>query len=568
MTIRSGISKKKSRWRWQLVKLTSLVWAGFSTLAAVLPVRAAEQIEFSYSLLGFYLPVDSLETYAQTGTVDSQLGFYFQFVDSTVEDELRNALQLSHQISPWELSQMLYSPIGEEVLQNLGTLIRTESEQNGFYALRAALIQSAEDPEGLSVLGVLRHFPTQTIHVDIAQILQLSQHLSEFAALTGQVVNEIHVRSQAAAKADSVNLSALPSLQENGPFPFTLQTLMLQDESRQRQIPTDLYIPTFGTALPSSIPVVVYSHGYGETRTASAPFLKLLASYGFVVAAPEHIGSDYQFQQDLLTGLRQESFAVSEFVDRPLDISYVLDTLEQQNAAEFGGRLNLQQVGVVGHSFGGYTVLALAGATVDFEQLQNHCQQGFLWQSFDNALLLECRALELKSLPQSVELLTSGQLRDPRVQAVLAITPVAGPVFGQQSLSQIEIPVMMFSGTKDPVTPIIPEQLRAFSWMTMPDRYLLTADNAAHDVQITSLVDRFLLPANLDVSATEALDSFLTHLRTVGLAFMQVYVAEQSDYQPYLQAAYVESLDITPFDFSLIRSFSPEDFEQLTHKTD
>jgi predicted dienelactone hydrolase len=488
-------------------------------------------------------------------------------LDAVTEAKVRDALQVSHQISPWQLSQLLYSPIGEETLQNIGSLIQTESRQNGFYALRSALIQSAADPEGLSLLGMLRHFPIQSIHIDVARIMQLSDHLSKFAALSNQVENEIRTRAEvSAAKEGAVDVASLPQLQDQGTFQFTKQTLMLRDDRRNRTIPTDLYVPEFGATPPSSIPVVVYSHGYGETRSTAAPYLELLASYGFVVIAPEHIGSDYQYQQDLLAGLRQDSFAASEFVDRPLDVSYVLDVLEQKNATEFGNRLNLQQVGVMGHSFGGYTALMLAGATVDFEQLQGQCQQDFLWRSLDTALLLECRALELGSLPESVELLTSGKLRDSRIRSVIAVTPVAGAIFGQQSLSQIDIPVVLFSGGSDPVTPLIPEQLEAFSWLTTPNKYLLMADNAAHDVEITALVDRLLLPGKIDTEASQELAVFLTHLRSVGLAFMQIYVAGRSEYYPYLQSSYVKSLSVSPFNFSLIQSFSSEEYEQLFRK--
>lgn len=562
-----GSPRRSTRYKRNRLGWYSLVLAGASALFTAGPVRAAERIEFSYGLLEFNLPVDSLEVYAQTGVVDSNLAFYFQMLDAVTEAKVRDALQVSHQISPWQLSQLLYSPIGEETLQNIGSLIQTESRQNGFYALRSALIQSAADPEGLSLLGVLRHFPIQSIHINVARIMQLSDHLSKFAALSNQVENEIRTRAQAAAaKESAVDVASLPQLQDQGAFQFTKQTLMLRDDRRNRTIPTDLYVPEFGATLPSSIPVVVYSHGYGETRSTAAPYLELLASYGFVVIAPEHIGSNYQYQQDLLAGLRQDSFAASEFVDRPLDVSYVLDVLEQKNATEFGNRLNLQQVGVVGHSFGGYTALMLAGATVDFEQLQGQCQQDFLWRSLDTALLLECRALELESLPESVELLTSGKLRDSRIRSVMAVTPVAGAIFGQQSLSQIDIPVVLFSGGSDPVTPLIPEQLQAFSWLTTPDKYLLMADNAAHDVEITALVDRLLLPGKIDTEASQELAVFLTHLRSVGLAFMQIYVAGRSEYYPYLQSSYVKSLSVSPFNFSLIQSFSSEEYEQLFHK--
>lgn len=544
--------------RWQTFAWTglSILFTALPTLLwTALPTRAAERIEFSYGLLEFYLPVDSLETYAHTGKVDSKLAFYFQFLDSATEAQVRNALQLSYQISPWQLSQMLYAPIGEESLQNLGALIQTDSRQNGFYAMRSALIQSAADPNGLSVLGFLKHFPTRSVNINVSLVLKLAEHISKFATLTEETIKEIQVQAQAtAAEEGAMNLVSLPSLQEQGSFQFTKQTLALRDEHRNRDIPTDLYIPIFGEALPSSIPVVVYSHGYGETRATAAPYLELLASYGFIVIAPEHVGSNYQFQQDLLTGLTNESFAASEFVDRPLDISYVLDILEQKNASEFGNRLNLQQVGAVGHSFGGYTVMILGGARVDFQQLQEQCEQDFLVRSLDNALLLECRALELETNPQYTELLTSGQLRDSRIQSVVAANPVAGAILDQQSLSQINIPILLFGGGDDPVTPLILEQLHAFNQLTTTDKYLVVVDNAAHDPEITELVDRFLLPSNL-AKENEELTAFLTHLRSVGLGFMQVYVAGRSEYQPYLQSSYVDSLSVSPFNFSMIRSF-------------
>ncbi|HEY9663724.1 MAG TPA: alpha/beta hydrolase, partial [Allocoleopsis sp.] len=140
----------------------SLVLGSITTLLTMLPVRAAEQIEFSYNQLEFYLSVDSLVTYAQTGKIDSELGFYFQFLNEEEQAQFRDALKFSRPISSWEVSQILYTPMGEAALRNLGTLIQTESRQNGFYGMRSAMIQAAAEPEGLSLLGFLRHFPTDS----------------------------------------------------------------------------------------------------------------------------------------------------------------------------------------------------------------------------------------------------------------------------------------------------------------------------------------------------------------------------------------------------------------------
>ncbi|MEL6555028.1 MAG: dienelactone hydrolase, partial [Cyanobacteria bacterium J06621_11] len=84
---------------------------------------------------------------------------------------------------------------------------------------------------------------------------------------------------------------------------------------------------------------------------ASAAARKL-ASNGFVVAIPEHVDSNKSYQGDLSRGLNHDSFDVMEFINRPLDIRFLLDTLEQLNDAEFQGRLQLESVGLMGHSFG------------------------------------------------------------------------------------------------------------------------------------------------------------------------------------------------------------------------
>jgi predicted dienelactone hydrolase len=91
------------------------------------------------------------------------------------------------------------------------------------------------------------------------------------------------------------------------------------------------------------------------------------------VVVPQHPGSDIQQLQNLLKGNSDQLFEEQQLIDRPLDITYLLNHLEAWNQTEFNSQLNLKQVGVWGHSLGGYTALALAGATLNFEQLQGDC---------------------------------------------------------------------------------------------------------------------------------------------------------------------------------------------------
>jgi hypothetical protein len=96
--------------------------------------------------------------------------------------------------------------------------------------------------------------------------------------------------------------------------------------------------------------------------------------------------------------------------------------------------------------------------------------------------------------------------------------------------------------------------------------YLLTSTAASHTIQITDLMDRLILPGKTTDELDEQLDRFLKDFRGVGLAFMQVYAAGRSDYRPYLQAAYVQTLKDPPFTLDLIRSFPADQLEELMRK--
>lgn len=93
-----------------------------------------------------------------------------------------------------------------------------------------------------------------------------------------------------------------------------------------------------------------------------------MASYGFAVAVPKHPGSNSEQLRSLLVGRSDAITSPSEFINRPLDIKYLLDELERLDASNPNLQLNLQQVGVIGQSFGGYTALVLAGASLNFKQ--------------------------------------------------------------------------------------------------------------------------------------------------------------------------------------------------------
>jgi predicted dienelactone hydrolase len=136
-----------------------------------------------------------------------------------------------------------------------------------------------------------------------------------------------------------------------------------------------------------AFPLLLFSHGWGGFRQQNSFQMQELASHGFVVAAVQHpygavatVFPDgrvaYNNPEALPVGAAQAEFlpAAWALADQWAgDLGFVLDYLSAQNAAgsgsPFSGRLDLDQVGVFGHSTGG-------GAAVEFCGREARCRAG------------------------------------------------------------------------------------------------------------------------------------------------------------------------------------------------
>ena len=162
------------------------------------------------------------------------------------------------------------------------------------------------------------------------------------------------------------------------------------------------------------LPVVVFSHGFGGVRWQSAFLAEHLASHGYLVVAPDHTYNTYRdYEADQF---------IAVVTRRPVDTSDSFDWLVGESENSDGILAGCVDSGagfaISGHSFGGYTAFASAGAQVHD--------------------------------PLSDSLL---DLSDPRVWGVLAMAPwdVDG-VITTQTMSSVVPPVMTLSGTRDDTT--------------------------------------------------------------------------------------------------------------------
>lgn len=514
------------------------------------PVLAAERVYVTYGLLERSVSVDSLDTFVREGKIQPDLSDFTRFFNDEQLQELQSILAARIELNPVSVDRFLYTDQGEALLWQLGSLIRTQSGSSGFYAIRAALILSASDEEGLTPLNVLKQFPLTEIRVDLPQTLAILGQLEDLVNQTSNAVALIEQQSTIAASASASNFAELPDLRFPGSFTSEMETIVLVDISRERKFKADIYLPNrSGGDRNEPAPVVIISHGLGSDRTSYRYLARHLASHGFAVAVPDHPGSDAAQLQALFEGRASEVSNPQEFIDRPLDIKQLLDQLGEMvtNDATYQGRLNLDQIAVIGQSFGGYTALVLAGASINFSQLEEDCNNHSL---LNLSYLLQCRALEI-----SREFPT---LHDDRVKAILVINPIGSSVLGDEGFSQIDIPIMILTGNGDTIAPSLLEQIYPFTWLTTSNRYLLLLQGATHFSTIGESE-----PGNIAVDLPPEVvgpdpNVARAYVNIMSLAFLQSHINNERTYLPYLSSGYARYISQTPVPLHLVNSLSPD----------
>lgn len=490
-----------------------LLWSG--------AVQAAETIVVNISSLEFSVDVSSLEHYAATGEIRPDFADVAAYLSKEQLQDLREGLVARVDLDPVTVSQFLYSSQGELVLEEAGRFILSRKRQSGFHAIRAALILAAADAEyGLTPLNVMRQFPVDGIRINSARVFELLNDAGEMLAETKVAIAAIETQSNAAAQ----NTSPLPlDLRQPGSESWIKESLELNDDSRQRIFPVDLYLPQGVTG--EKRPLVVVSHGLGSDLTTFQYLAEHLASHGFAVAVPEHLGSNAAQLQALAKGQARELTPPQELVDRPLDVQFLLDYL----GAQYDTTINTDRVGVLGQSFGAYTALALAGAEIDLSGLQATCPDAAY--SLNWSLVLQCAALKIADpIPQ---------LADDRVAAIIAINPLMSQIFGAEQLGAIAQPTMLISGANDAVTPPLMEQIRPFAGLTSSEKYFALLTQGTHFSTLAEGEDDIPLPGAVlgpDPAIAQA------YVRALGLGFFTTHITNSPDLVPYLSAGYAHQI--------------------------
>jgi predicted dienelactone hydrolase len=191
-------------------------------------------------------------------------------------------------------------------------------------------------------------------------------------------------------------------------FPVLVQYPTQQPSSPTPFGPYSMDVCSDAEIIDGQFPLVIISHGNSGSHLLYRTISTYLAKNGYIVAMLEHYGNNRN-NNELEKSIKNLQY-------RPRHVSLTIDYLLSQNI--FGQSISIDKVAIVGHSFGGYTALALAGGTPWTQKRQQ---------------------VEVQN--------------DPRVKALVLMAPAAAYYIPESSLDKVTIPILLLIAENDQYTP-------------------------------------------------------------------------------------------------------------------
>jgi predicted dienelactone hydrolase len=189
-----------------------------------------------------------------------------------------------------------------------------------------------------------------------------------------------------------------------------------RDEERLESFgPYTVSLAVDGTPQGDRMPLAVVSHGTGGTPWSYRDLARSLARSGWTVALIEHTGNSRN--DDRL------AHTIANLENRPRHVARVLDAVFADELV--GPKISREHVGMIGHSIGGYTALAVAGG---------------------NPTAMPHETPEGMGRPLAVT-------HDARVRALVLMAPATPWFLPEGSLSEVDLPILLLTAENDEFVP-------------------------------------------------------------------------------------------------------------------
>ena len=148
---------------------------------------AAEKITFEYGAAAQSVSWEELEAFANTGEISASLNTLFEVSEqnpATIRWILTQQFPAEERI----IYDLFNTAPGEYILTQTSNVVNSRSERANVKALRGALIISASDDNKVSLLELLRNYPTRQVYVNGKLLGKARQNLRNFVDEAGKYI--------------------------------------------------------------------------------------------------------------------------------------------------------------------------------------------------------------------------------------------------------------------------------------------------------------------------------------------------------------------------------------------
>lgn len=171
-----------------LTGVATTIAAGFSFVLLMTPsAEAADTVVLRYGIFRGSIPMADLNEFAETGEASSRLRRYLNRANQEPE-QFREFLTRNVATNPQRLDQVLESPAGDVILNELSEYIYSPERRDDEATLEAALTLAATDDNQVSFVELLDQYPTEEVHINVRRVVATYRRFAAIQERVGGVL--------------------------------------------------------------------------------------------------------------------------------------------------------------------------------------------------------------------------------------------------------------------------------------------------------------------------------------------------------------------------------------------